>query len=92
MSCRTANDAALQSRVCVALRDLLRKIGLDGEPEVTPASVTARADAVDVFEATGRIEESARRLGVRSLDRAAAVVGFDWLSDPHTADGGPFDA
>ncbi|MER6313614.1 hypothetical protein ABT237_07570 [Streptomyces sp. NPDC001581] len=91
VSCRPANDAALQSRVCVALRDLLRKVGLDGEAEVTPASVTARA-AVEAFEATGRIEESARRLGVRSLDRAAAVVGYDWQGDPRCSDGGPADA
>ncbi|RPF41120.1 integrase/recombinase XerC [Streptomyces sp. Ag109_G2-6] len=91
VSCRPANDAALQSRVCVALRDLLRKVGLDGEAEVTPASVTARA-AVEAFEATGRIEESARRLGVRSLDRAAAVVGYDWQCDPRCSDGGPADA
>ncbi|MFD5887537.1 hypothetical protein ACFWHQ_16395 [Streptomyces sp. NPDC060334] len=87
VSCAPAPDPALQARTCVALRDLLRRIGLDGEPDVTPASVTTRA-AVETFESTGRIEESARRLGLRSLDRAAAIVGFDWQNDPTYTDGG----
>ncbi|MFD6888789.1 hypothetical protein [Streptomyces sp. NPDC059957] len=88
VSCTPAPDPALQSRTCVALRDLLRRIGLDGEPDVTPASVTTRA-AVETFEVTGRIEESARRLGIRSLDRAASIVGYDWQTDPAYTDGGP---
>ncbi|MEU3283016.1 hypothetical protein [Streptomyces antibioticus] len=87
VSCAPAPDSALQARTCVALRDLLRKIGLDGEADVTPASVTTRA-AVEAFELTGRIEESARRLGLRSLDRAAAIVGYDWRNDPAYTDGG----
>jgi integrase/recombinase XerC len=37
---------------------------------------------VEAFESTGRIEDAARRLGLRSLDRAAAVVGFDWSPTP----------
>lgn len=81
VSTRPASDAALQARVCVALGDLLRRIGVESEHGVKPASVTARA-GVDVFESTGRIEDVARRLGLRSLDRAAAVVGFDWSSTP----------
>jgi hypothetical protein len=31
-----------------------------------------------VFEETGEIAASARALGVRSLDRAAALIGWDW--------------
>ncbi|KOU40670.1 hypothetical protein ADK54_21475 [Streptomyces sp. WM6378] len=86
-----ASDAALQARACVALRDLLRRIGLSDDPEVKPASVTARA-AVETFEYTGRIEAAARRLGLRSLDRAAAVVGYNWRTDPAHTDGGMLDA
>ncbi|MES9509147.1 hypothetical protein ABWJ92_22475 [Streptomyces sp. NPDC000609] len=91
VSCQPASDAALQARSCVALSDLLRRIGLGSDPLVKPASVTAKA-AVEAFEVTGRIEEAARRLGLRSLDRAAAVVGYDWRTDPAYTDGGALDA
>ncbi|MEU9561693.1 hypothetical protein AB0D16_06565 [Streptomyces sp. NPDC048161] len=91
VSSSPASDAALQARSCVALGDLLRRIGLGNDPYVKPASVTARA-AVETFEHTGRIEEAARRLGLRSLDRAAAIVGYDWRTDPTHTDGGTIDA
>ncbi|MEV7678076.1 hypothetical protein AB0O64_05875 [Streptomyces sp. NPDC088341] len=77
VSDKPASDATLQSRVCVALRDLVKSIGLDGEEDVKPSSVTAWA-GVEVFERTGRIQDVARRLGLRSLDRAAAVIGHTW--------------
>ncbi|MEU1902970.1 integrase [Streptomyces hygroscopicus] len=77
VSDRHASDAALQARVCVAVRDLLTRIGLADETGVKPSSVTAWA-GVEAFERTGRIEEAARRLGLRSLDRAAAVIGHAW--------------
>ncbi|MFD4276194.1 hypothetical protein R2B67_21260 [Streptomyces cyaneofuscatus] len=86
VSSRPTSDAALQARACVALRDLLRRIGLGGEPDVKPASITATA-AVAAFETTGRIEDAARSIGLRSLDRAAAVVGYDWRCDPAYTDG-----
>ncbi|WP_079181505.1 hypothetical protein [Streptomyces sp. Tue 6075] len=86
-----APDAALQARSCVALRDLLRRVGLGPDPHVKPASVTARA-AVEAFEVTGRIEEAARRLGLRSLDRAAAIVDYGWRTDPAYTDGCAPDA
>jgi hypothetical protein len=35
---------------------------------------------VRVLDETGRIEQVARRLGLRSLDRAADLVGFDWTN------------
>ncbi|MFJ5233195.1 hypothetical protein ACIQBJ_25290 [Kitasatospora sp. NPDC088391] len=77
VSDRHADDAALQARACVALADLLRRIGLGGEADVKPSSISARA-AVEAFEATRHIEDAARRLGLRSLDRAAAVIGLAW--------------
>ncbi|MFD4336893.1 hypothetical protein ACFWPP_06765 [Streptomyces anulatus] len=91
VSSRPASDAALQARSCVALGDLLRRIGLSTDPHVNPASATARA-AVEAFETTGHIEEAARRLGLRSLDRAAAIVGYGWRTDPACTDGGMPDA
>ncbi|MFK0292220.1 hypothetical protein ACIQU6_17325 [Streptomyces sp. NPDC090442] len=72
-----ASDGHLQARACVALRDLLIRIGLADEPDVKPSSITAWA-GVEVFEQTGSIQEVARRLGLRSLDRAANVIGHTW--------------
>ncbi|MFJ1817355.1 MULTISPECIES: hypothetical protein [unclassified Streptomyces] len=66
-----APDCNPQARACVALRDLLVRIGLGGEADVKPSSVTAWA-GVDAFERTGRIEQAARCLGPRSLDRRTA--------------------
>ncbi|KQV13829.1 hypothetical protein [Kitasatospora sp. Root107] len=86
VSDKHASDAALQARVCVALTDLLRRIGLAGEPDVKPSSVTAWA-GIEAFETGGRIEDAARRLGLRSLDRAAAVIGHTWHEDPNERDG-----
>ncbi|MFJ4964305.1 hypothetical protein ACIP6P_17940 [Streptomyces sp. NPDC088729] len=83
------SDASLQARSCVALGDLLRRIGLGTDPHVKPASVTARA-AVEAFQSKGRIEAAARRLGLRSLDRAAAVAGYAWHTEPgHPEEGTP---
>ncbi|MGW0566012.1 hypothetical protein [Streptomyces tauricus] len=77
VSDRHGSDAYLQARACVALGDLLKRIGLSDEEDVKPSSVTAWA-AVAEFERTGQIEDAARRLGLRSLDRAAAVIGHTW--------------
>lgn len=85
VSDRHGSDAYLQARACVALGDLLRRIGLGDEEDVKPSSITAWA-AVAEFERTGRIEDAARRLGLRSLDRAAAVVGHTWRT-PSAEDG-----
>jgi hypothetical protein len=35
-----------------------------------------------VFAESGRIEEVARALGVRSLDRAARLIAWDWTDQP----------
>lgn len=72
------SDAQRQARACVALRDVLGWAGLAGEPDLKPASITAYAGLTE-FSRTGRIEDAALRLGLRSLDRAAAAVGHDWL-------------
>ncbi|MER6503300.1 hypothetical protein ABT218_29075 [Streptomyces sp. NPDC001455] len=77
VSDRHGSDAFLQARACVALSDLLKRIGLGDEEDVKPSSVTASA-AVAEFERTGHIEDAARLLGLRSLDRAAAVIGYTW--------------
>ncbi|MEU1032851.1 site-specific integrase [Streptomyces mirabilis] len=77
VSSTPAPDEQLQARACVALSDLIRRIGLGADPRVKPASLTSYA-AVRIFEESGKIEDVARGLGLRSLDRAADLVGYDW--------------
>lgn len=66
-----------QSASCIAIAETLVRAGLGSEPDVRPGSVVAWAGQ-RIFEQTGRIEEVARRLGIRSLDRAARFIDFDW--------------
>jgi integrase/recombinase XerC len=73
-------DGTLQSRQassCLAISDTLAAAGFAGEPDVRPLSVAAWAGA-RLFRDTGRIESAALALGVRSLDRAARLIGWDW--------------
>lgn len=66
-----------QASSCQAIGETLRRAGLAREPDVRPVSVAAWAGA-RVFAETGRIEDAARALGVRGLDRAARIIGYDW--------------
>jgi integrase/recombinase XerC len=68
-----------QVSACVAIEDVLTRAGLARERDVRPASVAAWAGR-KILEESGQIDEVARRLGMRSLDRAARFVGFDWHS------------
>jgi integrase/recombinase XerC len=67
----------------LALLDVLRRAGLGDEPGVRPGSIAAWAGRRVLAEA-GRIDEAARAMGLRSLDRTAEVVGWDWLEGPDT--------
>jgi integrase len=66
-----------QSSSSMAICDTLARAGLGDEPDVRPLSVAAWA-GVKIFEQTARIDAVARRLGMRSLDRAALLIGWDW--------------
>lgn len=66
-----------QASASGAIGDVLRRAGLAGEPDVRPCSVTAWVGR-KVFDGTGRIELVAKRLGLRSLDRVAALINWDW--------------
>ncbi len=68
-----------QASACAAISETLRRAGLAGEPDVRPVSVAAWAGA-RILEQTGQIEAVARALGVRSLDRAARLIGWDWTT------------
>jgi integrase len=66
-----------QASSCIAVSDTLVRAGLGGEPDLRPASVAAWAGR-SLLDETGRIDAVARLLGVRSLDRAARIVAWDW--------------
>lgn len=69
----------MQASISGAVGAILQRAGLHQESDVRPRSVTAWAGQ-RVFDETGRIEDVARRLGLRSLDRAAALIGWEWRS------------
>ena len=73
------DDARLGGLVSAnsTITQVLHRAGLADEPDVRPSSVVAWA-GVQVLESTGRIEDVAKALGLKSLDRAAAFIGWDW--------------
>jgi len=76
--CRSATPGvSATSSASTAIADTLRRAGLHEEPDVRPSSVAAWA-GVGAFAAGAPIDQVARMLGIRSLDRAAAFIGFDW--------------
>ena len=87
---QTREGAVATSSASVAIASTLRRAGLHCEPDVRPASVAAWVGAKALSEGT-RIDEVARMLGVRSLDRAAAFIGYDWtrVEFPDAPEGPP---
>lgn len=74
------SDYHRQAASCMAITKTLRRAGVACESDVGPLSVIGWAGR-QVLAETGRIDEVAVRLGVRSLDRAAALIGWDWTTD-----------
>jgi len=66
-----------QAWVSGAISDILRRAGLADDAQVRPRSITAWLGR-SVFDETGSIDVVAQRLGLRSLDRAAALIGWEW--------------
>ncbi|MEQ8719327.1 MAG: hypothetical protein RIE08_17095 [Acidimicrobiales bacterium] len=77
---KRGSDYHRQAASCVAVADVFRRAGLASEPDVRPLSVVAWAGQ-QVMAETGRIEEVALRLGIRSLDRAARLIDWNWTTD-----------
>jgi integrase len=69
-----------QASSCIAISETLRRAGLSKEPDVRPLSVAAWVGAT-ILARGGSIDQVARALGMRSLDRAARLIGWDWRSD-----------
>lgn len=59
----------------------LRQGGLANTPGVRPNSIPAWRGATELANGAS-IDEVAALLGMRSLDRAAAFIGFDWRAAP----------
>lgn len=76
-----------QAASCIAITEILTRSGLASEPDVRPGSVVAWA-GTRIFHETGCIGEVARQLGMRSLDGAARMIGWDW-SAPGSGAGKP---
>jgi integrase len=71
---------SMQASSCTAVAQTLRRAGLAGEPDVGPSSIAAWAGA-RAFRDGASIDEVARMLGIRSLDRAARFIGWDWKQE-----------
>ena len=66
-----------QAASCISISTTFARAGLGDDPEIRPLSVTAWAGR-QIFDDCGQIEVVAQRLGNRSLDRTARLIGFDW--------------
>jgi integrase/recombinase XerC len=65
-----------QAASCISISTTLVRAGLGDDPGVRPISVVGWAGH-KILEETGRIEAVAERLGMRSLDRTARLVGLE---------------
>ncbi|HEX7168601.1 MAG TPA: hypothetical protein VF230_16590 [Acidimicrobiales bacterium] len=66
--------------ITAVLRRVLERAGLTRDPLVVTDSVVAAAGRA-AYEATGRIDNVARLLGLNSLDRAAHLIALDWQAE-----------
>jgi integrase/recombinase XerC len=80
------SEESAQASSYIAIAETLTRSGIGREPDVRPGSVVAWAGR-RVFEETASIEEVARRLGIRSLDRAARFIGWGWAAENTDGDG-----
>lgn len=73
-------DELKQRSACLAISETLVRAGLGGEQDIRPSSVVAWAGQ-QIFAETNDIVTVAHRLGMRSLDRAAKFIGYDWQAN-----------
>jgi integrase len=76
----TKNRESRRAHSSQAVRETLERSGLLTSPDVRPASLAAWAGQ-RVLSETGRIDDVARALGMRSLDGAARLIGWDWATN-----------
>ncbi|MEO7572883.1 MAG: hypothetical protein ABIX10_10645 [Acidimicrobiales bacterium] len=68
-----------QAASCISISSTFARAGLSDDPGIRPLSVTAWAGR-QILDECGRIEVVAQRLGNRSLDRTARLIGLDWAA------------
>ena len=76
----SGNPESRRAHSSQAIHETLRRAGLAADPDVRPSSLAAWAGR-QVLCSTGRIDVAARALGMRSLDGAARLLGWDWTCD-----------
>ncbi len=74
----TGSKESQQAASCISITETLERAGLAREPDVRPLSIVAWAGRC-IFTETGRIDQVARRTGMRSLDGAARLIGWEWM-------------
>jgi len=81
------SDARLGGLVSAssAISQVLERAKLGHEVDVRPSSIVAWA-GTKVLESTGRIEDVAAALGLKSLDSAATFIGWNWQEPGDHAD------
>ena len=80
----SGSEQSRQAASCIAITETLERAGLSQEPDVRPLSIVGWAGRC-IFSETGHIDEVACRTGMRSLDRAARLIGWAWI-DHHEKD------
>ena len=81
---RPADEHAGRISAGATLSAIMARAGLAGDREVKPRSLAAWVGR-RVWLETGQIDAAARRLGLRSLDLTAELVGFDWRAEQDQA-------
>jgi len=72
-----ASRNSAQVSATTAISEILQAAGLSQEPGIVPSSLPAWAGR-KVMEDTERIDLAAAALGVRSLDQALDIIGWEW--------------
>lgn len=73
----TGNTVSRQAYVGKVIARIFARAGLSEATVISPRSIAAWAGC-RIFEDSGEIDEVANRLGLRSLDRAAALIDWRW--------------
>ena len=77
---RAVAGTSAEVSASIAIGATLRRAGLHSEPDVRPSSVAAWVGATALARGVP-LPDVARSLGLRSLDRTAEFIGFEWRAE-----------